>query len=506
VVAVVAVLAVLLLAGHGKPAIRGFGPRLVGGGTNSSANADHLSVTLSVKAGATLVGSFRAAATPSVSDSVDAHWRQVATDAGKGGVQSLWYLIAAKGGSTTVTLTGSTGPMRMVVDEYTGVSSLDTAGCHHGTSSTVTTPTLSAASSGEFAYAGLGMYDQATVTALGPARLRTLLDNGTGVGAGADVLSVTHANVSLGFTLSATPPGGWDACLALFRPAGGTWGSLTFGRAFASSAAGGSGSSPNRPIPAWHSAYGSCRRISRGDQIEFNITASSGCDPGADGHYRSDIMSPGGAGFTSGVYPAGQARCTTVSVDFLNGSPPPIPPNSSKADWTWLVFAEMEDPYNTNQHDLGGWGMGIQSWWTNFTHNQWEISVVGPKADGSARSTWDGGVVAAGWHSFSICTNDASSGDPSHGTDGRVYSIWFDGVREQFNHGPCAGSYQCNGFPLIQDDPTNEGPHANWPLIIDDYTGGRSAVPNSLVEGVPLVATIGSNGRPPEPPDGWNSP
>jgi hypothetical protein len=497
---------VLLLPGHNAVEVKGFGPRFVAGGTNSSPNSSRLSVTLSVKAGATLLGVVRTAGTPSVSDSVNGRWTRAATNAGQGGEQSLWYLAAAKGGSTTVTLTGSTGPMRMVVDQYSGLSSLDTAGCRHGTSSTVTTPRLSAASSGEFAYAGVGMYDQATVTALSPARLRTSLNNGTGVEAGEDVLSATGAKASLGFTLSAPPPGGWDACLALFRPAGGGWGSLTFARAFASPASGSSGSSPDRPSPGWDRAYGSCRRLLGGGQIEFNITASARCNPGGDGHYRSDVMSPGGAGFKRGVYTARQAVCTTVSVNFLHGSPPPIPASSSDADFTWLLFAEMEDPYNANQHDLPGWGMGIESWWTKFTHNQWEISVIGPKADGSERSSWDGGVVAAGWHSLSICTNNASSGDSAHGTDGRVYSIWFDGVREHFNHGPCAGSYQCNGFPLIQNDPTNEGPQANWPLVIDDYTGGRAAVPNSLLEGVPLVATMGSNGRPPEPPDGWNSP
>ncbi len=495
-----------------------------------SARSIEVSFPASVKPGDTLVGIFRAAGSASVSDTVDGSWTEAANDSRSGGVQSLWYFTAAKGGPTTVTLKGAAGVMRMVVDEYSGARSLDAAGCQDGTTYTASTPSLSAAASGELAYAGVGTYARQSVLANGLAVLRTSFQNRVGTSAGADIVSLPGNRISMSFLLGGAPTGGWAACGAVFKsPTASTSGpadpvahlgaSRTVGAALAAAALGPGallfdGSFKSSPCGIgrcagagsnWPTVYGSCYSILGPTEAEFKIPSSGsgvdGCNTeSSNGGPRTDLSTPGAADESRrGVYTAGVPVCTTVPVDFPDGSPPPVNNGS-----TWLLFAELVDPTNSNQDDLAGWGMGVSAFWTNNRYNQWNIGVIGPKTDGSRRSYWVGPRVTSGWHTLSICTNDASSGDASKGKDGKVYSVWFDGVRRRFSHGPCARSWSCNGFPLIQNDPANEGPTASWPLDIDDYTGG--SVPNTLAAGDPLVAVKGWTGLPPEPPGGWNSP
>lgn len=232
-------------------------------------------------------------------------------------------------------------------------------------------------------------------------------------------------------------------------------------------------------LSGYSAHWGSCFSNLDAQQVRFTITSS--CDPGHDGHYRSDINSPN-------VYPAGVPECTTIPIDFPNGDPVGVTDN------TWLVFAETEDPNNPNQDDQPGWSMGVTSYWNGNTAssaNQWEIAFTGYD---NGVPAWHGPNVTPGWHTLSLCTNDANN------NTGTIYGIWFDGVRQTINEGPAAGAQTLSGFPLLQNDPANV---SNWPLIVDDYTGGSA--PNTLIHGAPLVARMGLSG-PPEPQGGWTSP
>lgn len=247
-------------------------------------------------------------------------------------------------------------------------------------------------------------------------------------------------------------------------------GSLVFNGSFDSS------------LSHYNAHWGNCFSELNAQQVKFNITSSGQCDPGQDGLYRSDINS-------ANIYPEGVPECTTIPVNFPNGDPAGV------TDDTWLIFAESEDPNNPNQNDAGSWGMGLTSYFNGNTAsdaNQWYISFTGYN---NGVGAWTGPNVTAGWHTLSLCTNDANN------KTGTIYGIWFDGVRQTFNQGPDAGAQSLSGFPQLQNDPANE---RNWPLIIDDYTGGKPA--NTLIHGAPLVARMGPSGLPPEPSGGWNSP
>ncbi len=225
---------------------------------------------------------------------------------------------------------------------------------------------------------------------------------------------------------------------------------------------------------------GNCFTALSSSEEQFNIT--SGCNPGGDGHYRSDINSPN-------IYPAGVAECTSIPIDFPGGA-------SGVPDHTWLVFAETIDPYNPNQNDMAGWGMAIGSYYNgNGTNdpNQYEIGFA--DYNNAAPAWTSSSNVDNGWHTLSICTNDANN------NSGDVYGIWFDGVRQTFNHGPAAGSQSLSGLPIINNDTRNS---SSWPLIVDDYTGGSPT--NTLIHGEPLVRTMDPTDTPPEPAGGWNSP
>jgi hypothetical protein len=234
-------------------------------------------------------------------------------------------------------------------------------------------------------------------------------------------------------------------------------------------------------LSKYKAQFGNCFSMLNANEELFSITNK--CDPGGGGLFRSDINSPN-------IYPAGVPECTTIPINFAKGDP-----GSVNTDNTWLVFAESEDPYNPNQNDAGSWGMGLTSYYNGggaSAHNQWDMTFTGYNSGAPA---WTGPNVSAGWHTLSLCTNNANN------NTGTIYGIWFDGVRQTINHGPAAGAQSLSGFPQIQNDPGN---NTNWPLIIDDYTGGSPT--NQLIHGAPLVTRMGPNGLPPQQAGGWNAP
>ena len=172
------------------------------------------------------------------------------------------------------------------------------------------------------------------------------------------------------------------------------------------------------------------------------------------------------------MYQAGEATCTSVPVDVVNVAK--VPTNG------WMVFAEMKD----NSATTGGWGFMLNSYYAGA--NQFQIAF----GTGINNTTWDG-TMTPGWHTLSICTNNANN------SSGQVYGIYEDGVPLTFNHGDGAGAQSLSGFPII-----NNG-MSSWPLDIDDYTGG-APVSNMITTGAPLVSSGSTN--PPMPSGGWNSP
>ena len=211
---------------------------------------------------------------------------------------------------------------------------------------------------------------------------------------------------------------------------------------------------------------GSLTEINSNEE-QYDISSSD--DPGDDGHYRGDLSS-------SNIYPAGTAECTTVPIQFSDGL-------ATVSNSSWLQFAEAKDATAT----LAGWGMIVDS----DEDGRNELAIEFADYDGNAPA-WTSSPIDTGIHTVSICTNDASD------SSGEVYGIWLDGVRQTFNHGSSSGSQTLSGFAIIDDGASS------WPLDINDYTGGSPA-PNQLTHGAPLVATMGSNDRPPEPAGGWNS-
>jgi len=210
---------------------------------------------------------------------------------------------------------------------------------------------------------------------------------------------------------------------------------------------------------------GSLTEINSNEE-EYDITSAD--NPAGNGHYRGDLSS-------SNIYPAGTPECTTIPIQFNNGL-------AAVSNSSWLQVAETKD----STASLAGWGMVVSSYYGG--QNEFGIEFNGYASDAPA---WTSGPIDTGIHTLSICTNDASD------SSGEVYGIWFDGVRQTFNHGSSSGSQSLSGFAIIDDGASS------WPLDINDYTGGTTG--NQLIHGAPLVTTMGSNDLPPQPAGGWNS-
>jgi len=211
---------------------------------------------------------------------------------------------------------------------------------------------------------------------------------------------------------------------------------------------------------------GSLTEINSNEE-RYNITSAD--NPAGNGHYRGDLAS-------ANIYPAGTPECTTIPIQFSKGL-------ATVSNNSWLQVAETKD----STASLAGWGMVVSSYYGG--KNEFGIEFNGYASDAPA---WTSGPIDTGVHTLSICTNNANN------SSGEVYGIWFDGVRQTFNHGSSSGSQSLSGFPIIDDGASS------WPLDINDYTGG-STTSTELIHGAPLVSTMGSNDLPPEPSGGWKS-
>ncbi len=222
------------------------------------------------------------------------------------------------------------------------------------------------------------------------------------------------------------------------------------------------------------SRFGNCYAVDSPSQLRMNLTSS--CNPGGDGHYRVDICSSIGCDHdkTGAYYKNGLATCTSIPINLVNV--PKVPSNS------WYGFAQIKDW----EAQTGGWWFGIRS--DHAGYNQFQISF------GSGVNTaWFHDIPSSTWNTLSICTNNGG------GSAGVVYGIYLNGVKQTFTNGNGAGKQTLSGVPIINDGA------GSWPLSINAYTGG-SPVPSEIIHGSPLIYTMGSNGLPPMPSGGWNSP
>jgi len=299
----------------------------------------------------------------------------------------------------------------------------------------------------------------------------------TGSKATSGSASTGALNTSTTYTLTCTGSGGSNTASATVNVAtGGVGGgpgngTLIFDGTFDSS------------LSKWPDILGSCYQVLAPDQLQQTLTSS--CNPASNGHYRTDLCTSHWCDHnqSSGdYYVAGQVTCTSVPVRF---SSLPLVSNSS-----WLQFAEAKDYESTT---TAGWEFDVSSYWGGV--NRVKVSLHGYATGTNLGGTayYDSAPLDTNWHTWSICTNNAND------TSGKILGLWKDGVQQTFNYGAQSGSKTLSGFPIITDGANS------WPLDINDYTGG-SPVPNTIIHGDPLIATLGSSGLPPEPVGGWNSP
>ncbi|MBV8988535.1 MAG: heparin lyase I family protein [Solirubrobacterales bacterium] len=200
-------------------------PAFVQGTTNSGSGTSLAqSYASNVAPGDLLVAMVRTGGNTSVSDNQDGNWTE--TQSSPDGVNSMWYFQDAKGGPTTVTLTGSSaGPMRLVLAEYSGValtSALDGESCDTTVGATASTGTADGSAAGDLAVAGLGAYPRGIIVGAGPgSTLRNQLTGSNGTSAEEDVLHTANPDQAQSFSLSSAPSDGEAACEALFKPASG---------------------------------------------------------------------------------------------------------------------------------------------------------------------------------------------------------------------------------------------------------------------------------------------
>lgn len=180
-----------------------------------------------VAAGDLLVGQFRTTGTTSISDSVNGSWTKAVETTSEGVTHSIWYRANAAAGKTTVTVSaGSSGSIRAILGEYSGVAktgALDQTACNQGKTTSVTTGATASVGAGDLLYAAVGMFEHPRTITAGSsngasATLRTQFSGEFGSSGEEDVTSTAAGAQNASFTLSEGSEGGWAACAAAFRP------------------------------------------------------------------------------------------------------------------------------------------------------------------------------------------------------------------------------------------------------------------------------------------------
>jgi hypothetical protein len=194
-------------------------------GSSSGASLG-VSYSANVAAGDLIVGQFRANGTTKVSDSVNGSWTQAVSTSSEGVTHSIWYFQNAAAGKTTVTVSGATsGSLRAVLGEYSGVATsgaLDQTSCNQGTTTSVTTGATASVSTGDLLYAGVGLFEHPRTITAGSsngigATLRTQFSSEFGTSGEEDVTSTASGAQNASFKLNEEAASGWAACAAAFH-------------------------------------------------------------------------------------------------------------------------------------------------------------------------------------------------------------------------------------------------------------------------------------------------
>jgi hypothetical protein len=281
--------------------------------------------------------------------------------------------------------------------------------------------------------------------------------------------TTTVTSTATSSTTSTTIPTTTTFPTTTTTPGGGN-GTITFDGTF----------SPTDPPsgPHWLHAYGTCYSYVNPNQL--SMTPLSSCSP--ESHFRTDICSAAHCNGTVEpglVYTKNVGACTTLPVYLPRALP------TASGSGAWYMVAEMKD----SSQSFASWGMDLAT--SGIPH----VAIqFGSSSGNYVAYTGPSGVSAATWHTISLCTNNNDV----------AYGIWFDGNRLTFNQGRCAGLLTCSGLTLDYGGKTGQ------PLDMNAYTGMSSGADPyggyTVIHGDPLIATIGSNGLPPMPPGGWNSP
>jgi hypothetical protein len=441
-------------------------PSFVRGASNSASGTTMtVSYGASVGAGHLLVGMFRASGTTSVSDSVNGAWTKAigASD----GVNSLWYKPNASAGSTTVTVNGSTsGSIRAVIAEYSGVattSPLDGTSCNSGTGATATTGSTASVPAGELAFAGVGLFDSGiTVTAGTGATLRTQLTGANGTSADEDVASTSSGTQSESFGLSTTPPGGWAACVATFKPPTAT-GASWFG-----SFAGGISASlyPFQSFVTGH-VFATADPGGSGQQVAA-FAINNADQPYSGSLPRGDLFEYY-AGSSNPVFTPGKNYYISVPVRIPTGLPLMFDNATKFFQWAQIDYAGNDQP--SMGFSIGG-GEPPQS----YPVNHYNFSMHDNGADDFP---WFGPAVDGNWHTAILFVHFA--------TDNTGYvQLWWDGVQQTFSN----GSTTFNG-PTLTISPDGQYHEA---LDIDSYRA-FNAMPGTVTiyHGAPAIGTTYSS-------------
>jgi Polysaccharide lyase len=431
-------------------------------GTSSSTSGTSMPVAYpaNVAAGHLLVGMFRASGTTSVSDSRNGAWTRAAT--ASDGINSIWYRANAAAGATTVTVSGTTsGSIRAVIAEYSGVATsapLDATACNTGTGTTATTGTTASVPAGELAFAGLGSFDSGiTVSAGTGATLRNQFTGTNGTSADEDVASTTAGTQNKSFTLNPGSTSGWAACIATFKPpSGGTppadWvGSFT----------GGISSSlyPYQSFVAGH-VFSTADPAGSGKQVGAFAIANSD-QPYAGAPPRGDLFS---------YYDGSSNPHFTPGKDYFIAIPVRIPSglplmydNASK----FFQWAQIDYPGN----DQPSIGLSIGGGEAGFTTNHFTLEMYD---NGAFDYPWYGPAVDGNWHTAILSVHFATDNTGS-------VKLWFDGVPQTFSN----GSTTFNGPTLTV---RQDGVTYDEALDIDSYRA-LDAMPGTVTiyHGAPAI-------------------
>ena len=193
----------------------------------------------------------------------------------------------------------------------------------------------------------------------------------------------------------------------------------------------------------WPTRYATCATVTDATHLRTDLTSS--CNPGGDGHYRTDWST------ATTLLPAGETTCVSVPVNFPNGTP-------AVASGSWWQFAEAVVP---GQSSFADWGLYVSSAFGSAPVFDLRMGLVSGRA-----SLWHGGNPASGWNTFVVCSDYST-------TNTGFLDLYLNGTKV----------YGVTGVQIMPAGQTGDA------LDLNDYTGG-DPVPNTVIHGAPRVGGV----------------